>query len=80
MKHRINIIHADDWEGVYVDDTLAYQDHLIRPMELYLQLKYLIPGSTKLNDIVFDEWWVDEKWMSEIETLPENFVDVKLRY
>ena len=80
MKHRINIVHSDDWEGVYIDDKLTYQDHHIIPMELFLRLKKLIPGSTKFNDIVFDEWWADEDWIEKIQIFPKKFEDVKLRY
>ncbi len=79
MKHRLNIVHSDDWEAVYIDDKLTYQDYAINPMELLTRIKIEIPGSTKLNDLVVDEWWADADWISKNLIFPESFSDVKLR-
>lgn len=80
MKHRINIVHANNWEAVYINEKLSYQDRLINPVELLLYIKTKIPGSSKLNDLIIDEWWADENWMNQIQLFPENFDDVKLRF
>ena len=80
MKHRINIVHANNWEAVYINEKLSYQDRLINPVELLLYIKTKIPGSSKLNDLIVDEWWADENWMNQIQLFPENFDDVKLRF
>lgn len=80
MKHRINIVHANNWEAVYINEKLSYQDHLINPVELLFYIKTKIPGSSKLNDLIVDEWWVDDDWTNQIQTFPENFKDVKVRF
>ena len=79
MKHRINIVHAEDWEAVYINEELSFQDHRIDPMEMMCYIKTKIPGSSKLNDLIVDEWWVDEEWMNQVQMFPENFEDVKVR-
>lgn len=80
MKHRINIVHSEDYEAVYINDELVYEDHHIDPMEMVLQIKAEIPGSTKLNDLIVDEWWADEEWISEEQYFPRTFDRVKLRF
>ena len=80
MKHRINIVHANNWEAVYINEKLSYQDHLINPVELLLYIKTKIPGSSKLNDLIVDEWWADDDWTNQIQTFPESFKDVKVRF
>lgn len=80
MKHRINIVHANNWEAVYINEKLSYQDRLINPVELLLYIKTKIPGSSKLNDLIVDEWWADDDWTNQIQTFPENFKDVKVRF
>lgn len=80
MKHRINIVHSEDYEAVYINDELVYEDHHIDPMEMVLQIKAEIPGSTKLNDLIVDEWWADEEWINEEQYFPRTFNRVKLRF
>ncbi len=80
MKHRINIVHSDEWDGVYVNDELIYQDYSIDPMELILRIKLKIPGSAKLNDLSVDEWYAEPEWISKVMLFPKNFEDVKLRF
>ena len=80
MKHRINIVHANNWEAVYINEKLSYQDRLINPVELLLYIKTKIPGSSKLNDLIVDEWWADEEWMSKNQNFPKTFEEVKLRF
>lgn len=80
MKHRINIVHANNWEAVYINEKLSYQDRLINPVELLLYIKTKIPGSSKLNDLIVDEWWADDDWTNQIQTFPESFKDVKVRF
>lgn len=79
MKYRINIVHAEDWEAVYINEELSFQDHRINPMEMMLYIKTKVPGSSKLNDLIIDEWWVDEKWMNQVQIFPKNFEDVRVR-
>lgn len=80
MKHRINIVHANNLEAVYINEKLSYQDHLINPVELLFYIKTKIPGSSKLNDLIVDEWWADEEWMSKNQDFPKTFEEVKLRF
>lgn len=80
MKHRVNIVHSCDFEAVYINGELSYQDHHIDPMEMMCYIKIKIPGSSKLNDLIVDEWWVDEEWMSKNQDFPKTFEEVKLRF
>ena len=80
MKHRINIVHSEDYEAVYINDELSYEDHRIDPMEMMLHIKAEVPGSSKLNDLIIDEWWANEEWMCEVQEFPKTFEEVKLRF
>ena len=80
MKHRVNIVHSCDFEAVYINGELSYQDHRIDPMEMMCYIKTKIPGSSKLNDLIVDEWWADEEWMSKNQEFPKTFEEVKLRF
>lgn len=80
MKYRINIVHTNNSDGIYIDNQLTYQDYQINPMEFLLHLKIHIPGSAKLNDLIVDEWWADEEWAKKLTRLPKYFDDVKKRF
>lgn len=80
MKHRINIVHSQNFEALYINGELALQDRRIDPLQLMYYIKLIIPKSAKLNDLIPDEWWTDDEWGSTIQAFPKHFKDVKLRF
>lgn len=55
-----------DWEGVYSNGKLVYQNHSI---DFAVGLKAL--------GILYDKFEADGDWLSEIGQLPPKLVDVK---
>lgn len=63
MANQIVHVIADGWEGVYINERLAYQDHRIN-------FKQIMPI---LLHIVFDSYecvFVDQEWIDNRGSLP----------
>jgi len=71
----IRLVHGDDWNGLYLNDTRVYENHNITIMDLFstLQHKY---KDEKISDINVVEYWCNPDWLEERGSFPENFNDV----
>lgn len=63
---KIVFVTADDWEGLYVDGKLRFENHSIRP--------YNIAQVLEDCEVIS----CDEEWLEERGFLPENLGDVKI--
>ena len=70
MKREVVLCVGDDWEGLFVDGRLIYEDHSI-------STKYVANIITGNQPCSFEEKEVDMDWLYEIGTFPENIIDVK---
>lgn len=62
---------ADDWEGMYIDGKLMKEGHII---DAYEALEIIREIGMTFTLSMFN---VDDDWLSEIGSLPENLGDVE---
>ena len=65
-KKKITIAYADDWEGIYIDGVLAYENHSISLSDIQ-----------SFVDLGIDSIPVDTNWLEERGNLPINMEDIK---
>jgi hypothetical protein len=63
----IDLVRADDWEGIYVLGKLWEQDHSINWFELLK--KHVVHISTIR--------WADEEWLATVGSYPATLSEVK---
>lgn len=60
---RLTLIHADDWQALYVDGKIAYQHHEVD----------LVHWLEKLNLVKIDEVWADnDPYLKENNRFPDE--------
>lgn len=69
MVHVIFAI-SGDWAGMYVDDDLVHQDHMLRPEEIV----FALVGKTVES---FKQGEVDEDWMMSEGHMPSCIEQIK---
>jgi len=62
---KIMIVSGEDWEGLYIDDKLVLQNHVLGLHEVLRSL-----------DIVLSMADVNQEWLEERAHFPENFNDI----
>ena len=65
---KVNIVYADDWQGIYIDGKLKLEGHKI---ELF-----------QFADIIgleLEEFEASYKWLINSGRLPEDFSEVVMR-
>jgi hypothetical protein len=61
------LVRGDDWEGLYIDGKLETEGHSLSPSDIF-----------KVLDIRVTNHDLDDEWICEQGSLPENFDEVKL--
>lgn len=81
---RIDIVYADDWAGVFVDDEIFYQDHSIRDDKWVDLVETAYRRGRRLADyasaLEFRWWEVDYGWMDEHRWFPGLFSEIPEQY
>lgn len=65
-KTKIVIACCDDWEGIYVDGQLQYENHRIHAEDI-----------ARILDLDITYKTVSEKWMGDRGCLPKELKQVK---
>jgi len=75
---KIQFVHADDWEGLYIDGKLALEYHSLSVgAVLYAIWKHRTPV-VGVRVIFYEAYDADEDWLFTQGTLPKEFKDVKV--
>jgi hypothetical protein len=73
----VDIIKADDWEGMYVDGTLCTESHHIDSEDILECVKNKVEtledGITAFEYVIS---YVNQEWMEEQGSLPLNISDI----
>ncbi len=72
-----NVIHivADDWEGLYADGKLVYEDHDVS-MKVFADT--LKTYGTDCEFLFFNDEGID--WIESVGSLPAKFQDIPVNY
>lgn len=73
----IDIIKADDWEGLYVDGTLCTESHRIDLEDILECVKHKV--DTLDDGITAFEYaitYINQEWMEEMGSLPQLIEDI----
>lgn len=71
MGIQIAIVVCDNWEGLYVNDMLVYEDHEIT-------IPILMPYVLYQHVDKFEQFFADDKQLEETGRFPVNLPDVML--
>lgn len=72
---KATLVAAVEWEGVYLDGVLLFEDHSLSAYELFRIL-----GNKSNTPITsFEIVRADDEWLVEHGYLPENLKDVKTK-
>ncbi len=74
----IKLVYADDWNGLYVNDKMIYQNHSIKN-------EYLIKimGEFSVNDQNIKHYYLNSQGIDHYEfhgELPQKFTDIDSKY
>lgn len=67
---KLTIVRGDDWEGIYVDGTLAMEGHSIDTPEA---IELAIERKATSSEVK----WCDMKWLNDEGNLPLSLSAVK---
>ena len=74
----IQFVHADDWEGLYIDGKLILEGHSLSAVDVLDAIwEHRTPGFG-LRVTSYEAHDADEDWMFTQGTLPVDFEDVKV--
>lgn len=65
QKSKIVTVNGGDWQGLYIDGVLKYEDHSI-DLDVFA-------GLVKIE---LEEKWCNDDWLSERGRLPERLEEV----
>jgi hypothetical protein len=65
-KRKVTLVMGDDWDGLYIDDVLVYENHSIPNMTLIEEL-----------GISYHVIYPDQEWLEENGRLPTHLHEVK---
>lgn len=69
---------GEDWEGLYINGKLKVEAHEILAEEaLEIVFDFIDEGKT-LEDSHFMRVDVDQNWLEEQDSLPNNYMDIPL--
>lgn len=68
----VRLIKADDWEGLYIDDSIFEQGHKLDG-EVFLGL--LCNYSDKLCG-GYEIYYIEQEWIEDLGYLPQKFSDI----
>jgi hypothetical protein len=66
IRPKVTFVDGDDWEGLYIDDKLVIEGHVVR-----------IDDMLRLLGIDGEKIYADDEWLQEQGTLPVNLSEVK---
>ena len=69
---KVTLVNADDWQGLYFNDELQYENHIISAKEA-LEIVSCIK-----EPFDFETVYVDEDWLYELGTFPGKLSEVVL--
>lgn len=70
MSNTLIYVRGDDWEGLYVNGIIHYQNHSLRVGHVIQIIK-----ECDTIEVVY-EYDVESHWMEEMGYLPEFFSDI----
>lgn len=74
---KIQFVHADDWEGLYIDEKLVLEEHSLSVGDLLDAIwKQRAPLGVQVSS--YEAHDADEDWLFTRGTLPQDFKDVKV--
>lgn len=62
---KIVIVNADDWQGLYINGVLKFENHSI-DLDVF----------AKFAGVELEEKWCNDDWLSERGRLPDRLDDV----
>jgi hypothetical protein len=65
------IVSTDDWEGIYLDGELIYEDHRIHN---YVWIELIKEHGAFSKEV--ENYWVDEDYMCDFGNFPNRFKDI----
>lgn len=68
----INIVIADDWQGLYIDKELVLANHTIDATDICKILQ------DRSDEIEYEELYCKTEWLEEIGNLPHDIDQVEL--
>lgn len=69
MGAKIDLVKADNWEGLYVNDKLVLQDHTISAIAVLRAVNHEIVECSEVIE-------AELEWMDKLGSLPKNLEDV----
>lgn len=59
VKHKVVFVNSDDWQGMYVDGRLEYENHTISSFDMMNVLGKSADGYSFEEEIVCDQQWIE---------------------
>lgn len=72
----INIVIADDWQGLYVNGILKFEAHRVDADIVLEAVKREVTDCDGINNFKYAISLVDQNWMEEQGSLPEYIKDI----
>lgn len=73
----IEVVHGDDWQGLYANGSLIDENHKIETYDIVNLINNNINLIDKESGIIFNEAWCDINWFEDIGNFPERLDEVK---
>jgi len=67
LQHDVDIVYADDWEGLYINGKLVMEEHSLSTASIFEAL-----------GVEYDLFEADVEWLADRGNLPPKFEDVKV--
>lgn len=66
----IDIVKAEDWEGLYVDGNLCTEGHHIESEDILECIKEIVTTCEGISDFEYVITYVSSKWMEDVCSFP----------
>lgn len=71
----IKLVTSDDWQGLYINDELDLENHLLSVEDVLKELYNCLEDFCTLSF-----YGIDQDYMEEIGDLPSDFNDINMEY
>ena len=72
----IDLVKADDWQGLYINGVLVEETHCIQTEDLLEYVKLEVIKSGGISEFEYVVSYVNSEWMEEYGSLPQLIKDI----
>jgi hypothetical protein len=72
----IDLVVADDWQGLYIGGILAEEGHKIQTDDLLEHIKQHVAMCDGISDFEYVVLHVNQEWMEDQGSLPQFIKDI----